>query len=83
VVVAARRPLPVHASSARSSRFGCVPTASAGNRSGMADHDELPTTDKPLHGKPRGRVAPLLAVIGLIVVVAVVFLVLTLVQQNT
>jgi hypothetical protein len=49
----------------------------------MADHDELPTTDKPLHGKPRGRVAPLLAVIGLIVVVAVVFLVLTLVQQNT
>jgi hypothetical protein len=49
----------------------------------MADHDELPTTNQPLHGKPRPRVVPILAVIGLIVVIAVVFLVLTLVQQNT
>jgi hypothetical protein len=49
----------------------------------MTDKDKMPTTNQPLNGEPRPRLTPLLAVIGLIVVVAVVFLLLTWIQQNT
>jgi hypothetical protein len=49
----------------------------------MTDKDELPTTNQPLNARPRPRLTPLLAVIGLIVVVAIVFLLLTWIQQNT
>jgi hypothetical protein len=61
--------------------------AGAGNRSTMSDdrdhrEEELPTTNQPLHGEPRPRWWPLLAVLGLVVVIAVIVLFLTWVQQN-
>jgi hypothetical protein len=43
---------------------------------------EHPRTNQPLHGKERPKWWPLLAVVGLIVVLAVIFLLLTWVQQN-
>lgn len=43
----------------------------------------LPTADHPLHGEPRPKVVPVLAVVGLVVVVAVVFAVLTWVRYTT
>lgn len=52
----------------------------------MSEHNDerrRPTTNQPLNAKPRPRVSPILAVIGLVIVVAAIFLLLTWVQQNT
>ena len=40
-------------------------------------------TNHPLHGEPRPLVTPIVAVVGLVVVVAVVFLLLTWIRYNT
>ena len=45
--------------------------------------DERPTTDKPLHGPPRPRVSPILAVVGLLIAIAVIFAIITWVRYNT
>jgi hypothetical protein len=45
--------------------------------------DELPRTDQPLHGERRPRVAPLLAVVGLILAVAVIFAIVTVLRYQT
>ena len=44
---------------------------------------ELPTTNKPLHGERRPLVTPALAVIGLVLLVAVIVAVLTWTRYNT
>jgi len=49
----------------------------------MTENDEHPRTNKPLNGPERPRWWPLLAVVGLIAVLFVLFLLLTWVQQNT
>lgn len=49
----------------------------------MSENHDRPTTNKPLHGPRRPRFMPYLAVLGLLVVVAVIFLALTWAQQNT
>jgi hypothetical protein len=49
----------------------------------MVDDREHPTTEQPLHGEPRPRISPILAVIGLVVVLAIIFLLLTYVQKHT
>jgi hypothetical protein len=49
----------------------------------MAARRRQPTTDQPLNAEKRPRFSPILAVVALVVVVAVIFLVLTWVQQNT
>ena len=41
------------------------------------------TTSQPLNAEPRPRITPILAVVGLVVVVAVVFLLLTGLRYNT
>ena len=48
------------------------------------DDREHPTTNQPLNAPgPRPKVTPLLAVLGLVVLVAVVFAVITLLRYNT
>jgi hypothetical protein len=47
------------------------------------DERERPTTNQPLNAERRPRLSPLLAVIGLLVVIAVIFLVITYLQQHT
>lgn len=48
------------------------------------DDRERPTTNQPLNAPgPRPRVLPLLAVLGVVIVVALVFLVITLLRYNT
>ena len=49
----------------------------------MEEHREHPTADKPLNGPRRPTVTPVLAVLGLVVVVAVVVMVLTWLRYNT
>lgn len=52
----------------------------------MTEHNDEhrhPTTDQPLNAEPRPRWSPILAVVALVVVVAVIFLLITWVQQNT
>lgn len=44
---------------------------------------DRPTTNQPLNARPRPKYWPILAVVGLLVAIAVVFLLLTTVQQNT
>ena len=47
------------------------------------DEREHPTPDQPLNAEPRPRLSPLLAVVGLLVVIAVIFLAITYVQHRT
>lgn len=50
----------------------------------MSNHqNERPSPSKPLHGERRPLVTPLLAVIGIIVLILVVFAVLTFVTWST
>lgn len=51
---------------------------------GRTDDDrERPTTNHPLNAPPRRMLTPTLAVIGLIVVIAIVFLVVTWLRYHT
>jgi hypothetical protein len=48
------------------------------------DQRDRPTTNQPLNAPgPRPKVTPLLAVLGMIILVAVVFAVITLLRYNT
>jgi hypothetical protein len=48
------------------------------------DERERPTTNQPLNAPgPRPTVAPLLAVLGVVVVVALLFIVITVLRYNT
>jgi hypothetical protein len=50
---------------------------------GMDDR-ERPTTNQPLNAPgPRPKVTPVLAVIGLVLVIAAIFLVISLLRYNT
>ncbi|HYF74037.1 MAG TPA: hypothetical protein VD864_14500 [Nocardioides sp.] len=49
----------------------------------MTDDDARPTTNQPLNARPRPKVWPAVAVAGLFLVILVVFLLLTTVQQNS
>jgi hypothetical protein len=49
----------------------------------MADDREHASTGHPLHGEPRPKLSPVLAVVGLVVVLAIIFIVITVLQQNT
>jgi hypothetical protein len=50
----------------------------------MSNHDnERPTPSKPLHGPRRPVVTPLLAVLGLLVLILVIFAIVTLLRYNT
>lgn len=49
----------------------------------MSDDRDRPTTNQPLHGPRRPRFTPYLAVLALLVVIAVIFLVYTWLQQNS
>jgi hypothetical protein len=42
-----------------------------------------PTANRPLNGEPRPLVTPILAVIGLIVAIGLIFLLITWVRYNT
>jgi hypothetical protein len=44
---------------------------------------ERPTVDKPIGGPRRRQLPALLAVLGLVVAIAVVFIVITVLQQHT
>ncbi|GAA1166807.1 hypothetical protein [Nocardioides aquiterrae] len=48
----------------------------------MTENQERPTTNKPLYGPERPKWWPLLAVVGLVVVLVAIFLLVTWVQQN-
>jgi hypothetical protein len=48
------------------------------------DDRERPTTDQPLHAPgPRPKVTPILAAIGLILLIAAIFVVISLLRYNT
>ncbi len=48
------------------------------------DERERPTTNQPLNAPgPRPKVAPLLAVVGLIALIALIFVVISLLRYNT
>ena len=48
------------------------------------DERERPTTDQPLNAPgPRPMVTPLLAVLGLVVLIALIFVGITLLRYNT
>ena len=50
----------------------------------MDDHRERPTTNQPLNAPgPRPKVTPLLAVVGLLAVIALIFVVISLLRYNT
>ena len=52
-------------------------------RRGMDDR-ERPTTDQPLNAPgPRPKVTPILAVIGLVLLIAAIFVVVSLLRYNT
>ena len=42
-----------------------------------------PTTDQPLNAEPRPNLTPMLAVIGLVVAIGLLFLLITWVRYNT
>jgi hypothetical protein len=48
-----------------------------------SNDERRPTTDQPLHAEPRPNLTPMLAVIGLIVAIGLVFLLITWVRYNT
>lgn len=48
------------------------------------DDRERPTTDQPLNAPgPRPKVTPILAVVGLVLVIAAIFAVISLLRYNT
>jgi hypothetical protein len=47
------------------------------------DEREHPTTEQPLNAEPRRKLPSLLALLALVVAIAVVFAVITLLQQRT
>lgn len=47
------------------------------------DERQQPTTNQPLNAEPRPLITPILAVIGLIVAIGLVFLLITWVRYNT
>lgn len=50
----------------------------------MDDHRDMPTTNQPLNAPgPRPRVTPVLAVIGVVLLIAVIFSVISLLRYNT
>jgi hypothetical protein len=49
----------------------------------MDDERDLPTSNQPLHGEKRKLAPALLAVLGILVVVAVVFIVTLWLRYNT
>ena len=56
----------------------------AGGDWGAMAHDEEPTTTNPLHGPPRrSPLLPLLATIGLVLLIVAIFLAITTLQQNS
>ena len=63
-----------------SERHGASAT---GVRRGMDDR-ERPTTNQPLNAPgPRPKVTPILAVVGLVVLIAAIFLVISLLRYNS
>ncbi|WP_164477837.1 hypothetical protein [Nocardioides pantholopis] len=46
-------------------------------------HQERPTTNKPLNGPRKGAIGPAFAVLGLVIVVVVIFAVITLLRYNS
>jgi hypothetical protein len=48
-----------------------------------SNDERRPTTDQPLNAEPRPTLTPMLAVIGLIVAIGLVFLLITWVRYNT
>ena len=60
-----------------------MPTESRGYR-GVMDERDRPTTNQPLNAPgPRPKVTPLLAVLGLIMLIAVIFAAVSLLRYNT
>ncbi|WP_224278407.1 hypothetical protein [Nocardioides lacusdianchii] len=50
----------------------------------MDDDREMPTTNQPLNAPgPRPKVTPLLAVLGVVLLVALIFSVISLLRYNT
>ena len=49
----------------------------------IADERTRPTADHPLHGERRPLATPILAVLGLVAAIAVVFLVITWLRYST
>ena len=50
----------------------------------MDDDRDMPTTNQPLNAPgPRPRVTPVLAVVGVVLVVALLFTVISLLRYNT
>jgi len=57
--------------------------SATGVRRGMDDR-ERPTTNQPLNAPgPRPKVTPILAVVGLVLLIAAIFLVISLLRYNT
>ncbi len=54
----------------------------AGHRRGM-DEREHPTTEQPLNAEPRKKLPSLLALLAVLVTIALVFAVITFLQQRT
>jgi hypothetical protein len=60
-----------------------MPTPVTGYGHGMDDR-ERPTTNQPLNAPgPRPKVTPVLAVVGLIALIAAIFVVISLLRYNT
>ncbi len=56
----------------------------AGDRGGMDEqHQERPTTNKPLNGPRKGAIGPAFAVVGLVIAVVVIFAIITLLRYNS
>ena len=49
----------------------------------MDDDRDRPTTNQPLNAEPRPKYTPLLAVLGLILAIALIFAVLMYLRYNT
>ena len=58
--------------------------AARGHREGMDEEHEQehPTVNQPLHGQPRPRLGPALAVIAMVVGIVVLFVVITLLRYH-
>ncbi len=61
-----------------------MPRLPQGYGAPMDDDRERPTTNQPLNAPgPRPKVTPLLAVVGLLAVIALIFVVISLLRYNT
>ena len=61
-----------------------MPPLPQGYRDPMDDDRERPTTNQPLNAPgPRPKVTPILAVLGLLAAIALIFIVISLLRYNT